>query len=342
MKDSKLVRKVGAFIRNNMPWVILLVVAFLFSFFTNNFFTFTNIINILNQNAYVIVCAIGITFIMMSGQLDLSVGYQMSLIGVTLGLIVQKNAPPAWALITIGVLLGIVLSELNMLIALKLRISLLMVTVGTMAIYEGLAYTLSNAKNLSGFSAGFKFISQGAFGKIPFAIILMVVMVIIMSIFLNKTYWGRYVYALGGNEEAARLAGISVTGVKLMIGGIAGAFVGLSAVMLVARVGTAQAGIGPGTEFTVITGILLGGVSIRGGEGRLSGVAAGILIMAILSNGMQLAGWGVYLQYIAKGAIMLTAIGIDVYQMNHRKVIVDKITEQPSEGHAVSSDKGVH
>ena len=111
----------------------------------------------------------------------------------------------------------------------------------------------------------------------------------------------------------------------MMIGAIAGIFVGLSSIMLVARVGTAQSGVGPGTEFTVITGILLGGVSARGGEGRLSGVVAGILIMAILGNGMQLGGWGVYLQYVAKGIIMLVAIGVDVYQYNHRKIIVDKL-----------------
>ena len=116
-----------------------------------------------------------------------------------------------------------------------------------------------------------------------------------------------------------------------MIGAIAGAFVGLSAAMLVARVGTAQSGVGPGTEFTVITGILLGGVSVRGGEGRISGVVAGILIMAILGNGMQLAGWGVYLQYVVKGIIMLVAIGIDVYQLNHRKVVVEKIQEEEPE-----------
>jgi len=322
---------VSNILRNNMPWLILLLVAVLFSFFAKNFFSFTNIINILNSNSYIIICAIGITFIMMSGQLDLSVGYQMSLIGVVLGTLVKYGNPPAWLLITLGILFGIILSEINMFLALRLRISLLMVTVGTMMIYQGLSLQISGAKNLSGFSSQFKYISQGHIGPIPIAVLLMIVMVVIMSIFLSKTYWGRYVYAIGGNEEAARLAGISVTGVKMLIGAIAGAFVGLSAVMLVARVGTAQSGIGPGTEFTVITGILLGGVSIRGGEGKLSGVVAGLLIMAILSNGMQLAGFGVYLQYIVKGIIMLAAIGMDVYQMSRRKIIVEAIGESARE-----------
>lgn len=314
-----------------MPWIILLMVCIVFSLNSENFFSFRNIINILSQNAYVIVCSIGITFVMMAGQIDLSVGYQMSLIGVALGLLVKRFNPPAFVLILAAVILGIILSELNMILAIKLRITLLMVTIGTMTLYQGISYTISKSKTLSGFTPTFKFISQGYIGTVPFSIILTFALVIIMSFFLTRTYWGRYIYALGGNEDAARLAGINVIGAKLMIGAIAGAFVGLSAAMLVARVGTAQSGVGPGTEFTVITGILLGGVSVRGGEGRISGVVAGILIMAILGNGMQLAGWGVYLQYVVKGIIMLVAIGIDVYQLNHRKVVVEKIQEEEPE-----------
>ena len=315
-------------IRNNMPWLILLAVSIIFSFISPNFFSIANIINILNQNAYIITCAIGITLVMMAGQIDLSVGYQMSLIGVTMGLLVQKLGLPTPAVLLIAILEGIILSEINTFLALKLKITLLMVTVGTMTVYNGISFTISESKNLSGFDAMFKFIAKGYIGPIPFAVLITFILVVIMSIFLNKTYYGRYIYALGGNEEAARLSGINVTKTKLMIGFFEGLFVALGTIMLISRVGTAHSGTGPGTEFTVITGILLGGVSIRGGEGKLSGVVAGILIMAILANGMQLAGWGTYVQFIAKGIIMLAAIGFDVYQMTHRKVVVDKTTEE--------------
>ena len=319
--------KAAKIVRNNMPWIILIVVSVIFSFFSKNFFTVRNIVNILNQNAYIIVCSIGITFIMMAGQLDLSVGYQMSLIGVLIAkLIVSEtvNLSPV-ALVLIAMLLGILLSELNMFLSIKLKVSLLMVTVATSMFYEGISYTVSGSKTISKFPAEFKFIGQGYIGSIPFAVLLMAVLVIIMSWFLVRTYWGRYIYALGGNEAASMLAGIHVNGVKYLIGGLAGAFVGLSSVMLIARVGSAASSTGPGTELTVITGILLGGVSVRGGEGRLSGVVAGLLIMAILGNGMQLAGFGVYPQYIIKGIIMVIAIGIDVFQYNHRKIVVDEI-----------------
>ena len=315
-------------VRNNMPWFILLAVSIIFSFISPNFFSIANVINILNQNAYIITCAIGITLVMMAGQIDLSVGYQMSLIGVTMGLLVQKLGMPTPWLILIAIAEGIILSEINTFLALKLKITLLMVTVGTMTVYNGISFTISESKNLSGFDAMFKFIAKGYIGPIPFAVLITFIFVVIMSIFLNKTYYGRYIYALGGNEEAARLSGINVTKTKLMIGFFEGLFVALGTIMLISRVGTAHSGTGPGTEFTVITGILLGGVSIRGGEGKLSGVVAGILIMAILANGMQLAGWGTYVQFIAKGIIMLAAIGFDVYQMTHRKIVVDKTTEE--------------
>jgi ribose/xylose/arabinose/galactoside ABC-type transport system permease subunit len=219
----------------------------------------------------------------------------------------------------LGLLMGIALSVLNMSLSLVLKIPLFMVTVGTMTIYQGFSFQISQARTIGGFSPFFKFLGQGMIGPIPFPIILTAVLFVIMNIFLRKTYWGQYIYAVGGNEDAAHLTGINTVSVKMMIAIIAGAFVGLSALVMASRIGSMQSAIGPGTEFTVITGILLGGVSFRGGEGRLSGVLAGVLIMAILSNGMQLAHMGVYLQYIAKGSIMLAAIGFDIFQLSRRE-----------------------
>jgi len=140
-----------------------------------------------------------------------------------------------------------------------------------------------------------------------------------MSFVLNKTYFGRYVYALGGNKEAARLAGIDINKMKYKIAMIEGFFIGIAVVLLISRLGSTQSTLGPGTEFSVLTGVFLGGVSIRGGEGKLSGVFAGILCIALLTNGMQLAGINVYYQYIVRGLILLSAIGYDVFQLNRRE-----------------------
>ena len=319
--------KFSKIIKNNMPWIILIVISIIFSFFSHNFFKIQNIINILNQNAFVIVCAIGITFIMMSGQIDLSVGYQMSLIGVTIGLLNKNYNIGTVGMILVAILMGVLLNILNMTLSIKLNIGLLMVTTATSMLYQGLSFTISGSKAVGGFPDSFKKIGQANFlgTRIPIAVIIMLFFAVIMELFLTKTYWGRHIYAMGGNEDASRLAGIEVIKTKYLIGVIAGVFVGISTVMLISRLGSVNSSSGPGTEFTVLIGILLGGVSVRGGEGRLSGVVAGILIMAILSNGMQLAGFGVYLQYVVKGIIMLAAIGIDVYQLNHQKIIDEKL-----------------
>jgi ribose/xylose/arabinose/galactoside ABC-type transport system permease subunit len=307
------------YVRTNLAWAMLIVISIIFSFFSTNFFTMNNIVNIMIQNAYIVVAALGISFIMMSGSLDLSVGFQMSANGVICALLLTQLNLPVWSVLIIAIVIGMLLSLMNTLISLKLNIPIFMVSLGTMTIYQGVSYVISESKAISGFPESFKFLGQGYIYGVSFPVIIVAVLFIIVSFILNKTYLGRYVYALGGNPEAARLAGIDVVRMRLLIAVLSGGFIGLSAMMLISRMGTAMSGTGPGTEFTVITGVLLGGVSIRGGEGKLSGVLAGILILAILSNGMQLAGLNIYYQFIAKGVIMLIAIGFDVYQINKRQ-----------------------
>lgn len=306
-------------LQRNIPWVILIVLCIFFSSLSENFFSFRNIISILNQNAYVIVAALGISLIMMSGGVDLSCGYQMSIISVITGILLTETPLPIPVVVVISMLLGIAMNILNTMLSVKLGLGLFMVSLATMNIFQGISYTISEARIINGLPESFKFLGSGSIGPIPFPIILAAVLFLIMNFFLNRTYWGRYIYALGGNTEASRLAGINVLGVRLMISTIAGVFVALSTMMLLGRLGTAQSTAGPGTEFTIMTGVLVGGVSLRGGEGRLHNVLAGILIMAIFGNGMQMAGYGVYPQFIAKGVIMIAAIAFDVFQYNRRQ-----------------------
>jgi len=159
----------------------------------------------------------------------------------------------------------------------------------------------------------------------------MVILFLVMSFVLNKTYFGRNVYALGGNPEAARLAGININKMRYMIAAIEGVFIGIGVILLIGRLGSAVSTMGVGTEFTVMTGIFLGGVSMRGGEGKLSGVFAGILCIALLTNGMQLAGINIYFQYVVRGVILLAAIGYDVYQMIRRNNMKKKKLEESRE-----------
>ncbi len=316
---------VGEFLRNNMAWVLLIVCCAIFAIISPNFFSFVNIINILNQNAYIIITALGISFIMMAGEVDISVGFAISLNGVIVAILMTKCGMSPVLGVIVSIVLGVVICLVNMLIAHKLKLQLFMATVGTTTIFQGLAFVLTQSKTISNLPTAYKWIGQGYIGPFPIPVVIATILFLIVSFILNKTYIGRYVFAIGGNVEAARLAGINVFGMKIFIAGIAGFMTGVGAIILSARLGSVTANMGTGLEFTIITAVLLGGVSVRGGEGKISGVVAGVLILAILSNGMQLARLDVYYQFVAKGIIMLAAIGFDVFQLNRKKKATVKV-----------------
>jgi ribose transport system permease protein len=317
---------------SNVPWLVLLALLFIFYLASPNFITPDNLNNILIQNAYLLVVSFGVTLIMMSGEMDLSVGYQISLIAVLVGMALNKGVP-GYLCLAMAVAVGMIYCAINCVLANRLRLPLLVVSLATMTIGQGLSFVISGAYSYYGFPASFREIGQGSIGWVSFPVLIALACFIVATVVLNKTYFGRYVYAIGGNPEASKLSGIDVPRMRLVISLIEGACIGLSSVMLVAKLGSAQSTMGPGTEFTVLTAVILGGVSIRGGEGKVSGTVAGILILAILSNGMQLAGMGTYPQYIAKGLIMLLAIGIDVLNLNARQKYDIAIA------HNVQSDK---
>ncbi len=317
---KNLSENVGHYIRSNVVWVLLLVISVIFSFNADNFFTLRNILNILNQYAYIIIAALGVALIMMSGNMDLSVGYAMSINGVISAILLTEYHWPVWSIIIVSILVGMLLSSFNAILSQILKIPYIFVSFGTMVIYQGVAYVLSNSRSISGFTDAYKFIGQGKlFGtNVSVAIVITGVLLAIFAFIMNKTYFGRYVFALGGNKDAARLAGINVKKIEIMISLFAGAMYGLAAMIQTTRIGAATASTSVGIEFTIIVGLLLGGVSIRGGEGKINGCVAGILIIAILGNGMALAGLNIYFQYVVKGLIMLTTIGMDTYQHNKK------------------------
>ncbi len=326
MDTKRILKQIKSVLAKNISWVILVALCLVFYLYSPMFISYQNIINILSQNAYVVIAGLGIALIMLSGAMDLSVGYMMSCC-----IIICAKLSLGWGLpdglsIIITIIAAMLFCLLNTVLSIKLKLPLLIASLGTMTIYQGLSFIISDSRSFRGFSEGFKLWGQGKIGGFPFPIILMLVLFLIVNFVLKHTYFGRYIYALGGNEDAAWLAGINVTKYRIIISLIAGFFIGLGSIVLVSRMGTAQSTLGPGTEFTIITGILLGGVSIQGGAGKLSGVLAGILIVSILSNGMQLAGFDTYYQYVIKGIIMLLAIGFDVFLRN-RRATVRKVEE---------------
>jgi ribose transport system permease protein len=294
---------------------VLLALVVLFSFITPYFFTVQNLTNVFVQQSYVIIAAVGLSFVMISGGMDLSIGWQMSLAGVTTAVLMKNVGLPIWLSLVLCGILGILLGLFNGALAVTLKVHPLIVTLGSMTVFQGLSYTVANQSVILNLPQQYKFIGQGyLFGVVPVSVIIMILVVSIASFVLNRTYFGRFMYAVGSNADASHLAGINVKRVKLLVFSICGFFVAIATTILFARAGSAAPATGPGTEFNCMTAAVLGGISFKGGEGKMWGLVTGVLILGILGNGMQLIGMNTYVQYIVKGMVLLIAVGFDTYQ----------------------------
>jgi ribose transport system permease protein len=306
--------KVQQIIKSNIIALILILLIIIFGILSPNFLTVKNLINICTQNAYFIVATIGVALVMISGGTDLSVGNILAVIGVSTAIFMKNFGIPVPIAILLGIGIGILLGVFNGVSANILKIHTMIVTLATMAIYKGISYTLSGSKSYFNFSKSYTEIGQGKIGVISVPIIIAIVVALLVHFMLEKTCFGRFIYAVGGNAETARLAGINVSRIKAMVFAIAGILYAIAAVILTSRGGSASSTIGPGVEFDAITACVLGGVSFIGGEGRVKDAVLGCLILGVLGNGMQLVGMGVYTQNIVKGLILMAAIGYDTYQ----------------------------
>jgi ribose/xylose/arabinose/galactoside ABC-type transport system permease subunit len=307
--------KWGDFLRTYAIVLVLIGLVVFFSMVTPYFLTWSNLTNIFVQQSYVVIAAVGLSFVMISGGMDLSIGFQMSLIGVTTAALHMWYSVPLPMAIISGLVLGVVLGLSNGLASITLKVHPLIITLGTMTVFQGISYIVSRQSVILNLPVQFKFFGQGyVFGFLPFSVILMITTITIAGFILNFTYFGRFIYAIGGNEEATRLAGINIKAVKLGVFAICGFFVAVASLVLFGRAGSAASSTGPGTEFSAITAAFLGGISFKGGEGKIWGLVTGVFILGILGNGMQLIGMGTYSQYIVRGFVLLAAVGFDEYQ----------------------------
>lgn len=298
---------------------ILIILMVLFSFSSPYFLTLRNMTNIITQNTYFIIAAVGLSFVMIGGGIDLSVGYQMSLVGVVTAMSMVVYHLPVWLAILIGITLGTLLGFFNGFIVAKVKVFPLIVTIATSTVFQGLSYIVSKANTFRNYPAEFLVITSGKFLNIPYDVWLTLVIVLLASFVYARTSFGWNVLALGGNEEAARLAGIKTTGMKIAVYTICGFFVAIATLVMIAKANTTNSMFGPGTEFTCLTAAIVGGISFIGGEGNMLGLVTGVFILAVLGNGMQLAGLGTYAQYIVKGLILLGAVTFDEYQKSQRR-----------------------
>ncbi len=319
---------VGGVVRDWALVIVAVVLIIVFSIWNPSFLSLVNLRNILVQNAYVAILSMGTTLIMISGAVDLSQGYMVSTIAVVMTMLMTQQSVSVPVALLIGVGIGLLCSVANIALSLYLKAHPMIITLATMAILEGISYTISGSRSFIKLPKAYLFIGQGSIGVIPVNVIIMVVVVIITMVLLGRTYIGKRIYACGDNPEAARLAGIKVTRIKIGVFAFAGVLAAVSAIVLSARNGSANSSTGVGLEFTTITACVLGGVALQGGEGRPWKVLVAVYVLGILATGMQFIGLGTYPQYIVKGCLMLFSVGLsnNIFQLR-RKNKVETITE---------------
>lgn len=309
LPDQKVKKSVGQIFSDlSMPILLILLLIF-FTIMSDKFFTTLNLTNILVQNVHTAVCTTGVFIIMVSGGCDLSIGYQMAVAAVLVAKGISTGVLSIPVAIVLGILMCMLLGTFNGVMAQLLKSHTMIVTLATMAVFQGIAYLITDSKNIHNLPKAYMYIGQGKlFGVIPLNIIIAIVVIVIAGIIMAKTTIGRKVYAAGDNPEAARLAGLNVRKIKILAFTFAGLLVGIAAVLFSARNGYANATTGSGIEFTGITACVLAGVALKGGEGTLWKSIVAVYVLGVLTNGMQLLGLGTYPQYIAKGALMLISL----------------------------------
>lgn len=310
------------FLKNNIGilLVLLLLVVFL-SLQTPHFLTSTNIQSVLRQVFNNVCLALAMTLIMITGGIDLSGGAVMAMTGtITVGLIVYHNVPIVWAIV-IGVLIGVLIGLLNGVIISTLKVPPFIVTLGVMNIARGTAYlgTGGLATRIDEVSyPGYVEMGVGRLLGIPVQIYYSIVLIIIFVIILNKTKFGTYIYAIGGNREAARLSGVPIRLVEISVYTIGGLLASIAGIILTARMYSAQPSVAEGFEMDAIAACVLGGVSMSGGVGRIGGTILGVLVIGIINNGLNLLRVNYFWQLIAKGIVILIAIYIDTVKRRAR------------------------
>lgn len=331
-------KSISTFVKDYLMLIVLIVLVILFSILGpavagRPFFNLPNLLTLINQNAYLLILGVGITFIMLGGGLDLSTGYLISTVGMIMALI-DSSANVVVAIIC-GIVLAFAISAFNGAMYAWLKVFPFIITLGTQYILNGVTYLLTGGISKTIYvSNAFKAIGGTNItignGAIKTGVFIMVVMVIIGSFILNKTYFGRNIYALGSNPDAVELSGVSVGKMRILIFAIAGIFFGVAMLVQIgAQSGAMNQGVGIGAEFTVMAGAMLGGVKMGGGGGKMSNMVVGVLIIGLLSYGMNFLNINSYWQDVVLGIALLAAIAIDTMQTRSAIKAAKKVSGEP-------------
>lgn len=284
------------------------------------FLTQENISNVLRGTGFTLLTTLGITLVLISGGLDLSVGSVYALGGTVCAKCLVAGVP-LWASVFCGLLAGILVGVVNGFIIVKLNIPPLIVTLGMMYIARGVVYVMTQGVPVYPLPDEFKALEQSSvLGGIPNVVVLSLILAVLTNVLMKRTALGRQIYAVGGNADAARISGINVGRTKMFVYILTGALAALTGILMTSRLGSAQALAGQGYEMTVIAAAIIGGTSTYAGVGTILGSVLGALFMEVLSNSLTLLRISVYWQNIVIGVVLIVAVIIDTY----RRVLMSK------------------
>jgi ribose transport system permease protein len=308
-----------------LAFAALIVLVLFFSWRSEFFFTAKNLVNIGRATSAIGVMALGVTFVIITAGIDLSVGTNMTFSAVIAGVVITMWGLPIWLGIIAGILAGATCGLINGLVITRLKVPPFIATLGMLMMTKGLSLVISDTKPIYfNETPVYGAISKGSiFGSvipgldIPNAVLIFALAAIVAGIILSKTVLGRYTFAIGSNEEATRLSGINVKNWLVAIYALCGAFCGLSGVLFSARLDSAQPALGQGYELDAIAAAVIGGTSLSGGEGTIVGTVIGAFIMSVLNNGLRVLSVPQEWQYFIIGAVVIGAVYLDV--LRHRK-----------------------
>ncbi|GAA0178794.1 ribose ABC transporter permease [Clostridium sediminicola] len=290
----------------------LIILCIIASLVSPRFLTTSNMMNVLTQVSVNAVLAIGMTFVILSGGIDLSVGSILAISGAVAATIIGSTGSVLLSVI-VAIVIGGLIGLFNGLVVAKGRIQAFIVTLASMTIFRGVTYVFTNGTPISRLGDAF-----GALGNkrilgnnLPLPVIFTVIVLILAYYILSETRYGRYLYALGGNEDSARLSGIDTNKIKTLVYVVSGAAAALSGIIVTSRIGSASPNAGMGFELDAIAAVVIGGTSLSGGEGSVIGTMVGALIIGVLNNSLNLMNVSPFYQAIIKGIVILAAVLID-------------------------------
>jgi ribose transport system permease protein len=291
---------------------VLLVVITAFALGNDRFYSLTNLQNVATQISVLALLSLAEMIPVLSGGIDLAIGTTVGLVSVIMAQVCLTYGIPAG--IAAGLLVGLAVGLFNGLLITRLSMPPLIVTLGTLSIAEGAALLYSNGIPITGLPIDFNFLGAGTLGPVPVPFALVVVVYLIMHFLLTRTRFGRYTYAIGGNEQATRLSGIPVDNYKILVYVVCGVLVAVGGIVLTSRVMSGQAVMGQVYLMQAVAAVFIGGARYGGGQGTVLGTAIGVLLMGILANGLNLLDVSSYIQEVVIGFVIILAVANDYYQ----------------------------